>query len=242
MPPSNSGSWSIELDCDPAAPGAARLALRTWLEDLPPRVRDNALIAATELVSNAVRFGRPPIDLRARLAPGALHVEVSDQGDGRPRRRVPADDGGVGLNIVYLLADRVVIERGRPCVRCEFATTAGAAWSSLVPPDPAIYEVELVRQAATLRIVLRGDIDLTARPELDRLFAELDPSELDRVVIDLREVTFFDTTGLHMAHRFDRWGREHGVTVVFTRPIPDVMRALESAGLALRLTFLDDAG
>jgi len=87
------------LDRDAEAPRTARRALEAWLPDLPPRVRENALVAVTELVTNAVLFGRPPI-----------HV-----------RRVPSDDGGVGLNIVYLLADRVELETNRSSVRCEFA-------------------------------------------------------------------------------------------------------------------------
>ena len=58
-------------------------------------------------------------------------------------------------------------------------------------------------------------------------------------MIDLRDVTFLDSTGLHMAQRFDRWGRDNAVTVVFTRGIPAVMMALRAAGLADRLTFSD---
>jgi anti-anti-sigma regulatory factor len=120
-----------------------------------------------------------------------------------------------------------------------FGTTPGLSWSTGMPSDRDLHSVELIRQATTLRVVLRGDIDLAARPELDRLLAELDPSHLDLVVIDLREVTCFDSTGLYMAQSFDRWGRDNDVTVVFTRGIPAVMLALEAAGLADRLTFSD---
>ena len=88
--------------------------------------------------------------------------------------------------------------------------------------------------------MLRGDIDLSARPELERLFAELDRSPPERVVVDLREVTFFDTTGLQIAHRLHRWGRDNGVPVVFTPGSPPVMRALRATGLSVRLEFSDD--
>jgi two-component sensor histidine kinase len=116
-----SGCWSIALPKELAAPHAARRAFDDWLPELPIQVRQDALIAVAELVSNAVRFGRPPIRVSASLATDALVVEVSDDGSGRPRRRVPAEDGGLGLNVVYLLADRVVIDDDRPHVRCEFA-------------------------------------------------------------------------------------------------------------------------
>jgi anti-sigma B factor antagonist len=238
MHESESGCWAIELDCDPDAPRAARHALGAWLAHVPEHVRDNALIAIGELVANAVRFGRPPIHVGARVGADSLVIEVSDEGTDRPRRRVPGPDGGIGLNVVYLLAT-VEIETGRSCVRCTFGTTATSPWSRARPSDPEHYSVELVRQATTLRVLLRGDIDLSARPELDQLLAELDPSHVDRLVIDLREVTFFDSTGLHIAQGFDRWGSDNDVTVIFTRGIPAVMLALRAAGLEHRLTFSD---
>jgi anti-anti-sigma factor len=231
-----SGSWSIDLQQEPTAPQTARRALVERFPALPVQVRENALVAVTELVSNAVRFGREPIHVRAELGTERLVLEVEDEGQDRPRRRVPADDGGIGLNLVYLLTDRIEISRDRSRVRCEFDLAARRG----APMDPAIYEIELVTRGGTSRIVLRGDIDLSARPELERLFAELDRSPPERVVVDLREVTFFDTTGLHIAHRLDRWGSDNGVPVVFTPGSPPVMRALRAAGLSLRLEFTDD--
>jgi anti-anti-sigma factor len=239
MPHSNAGSWSIALEQDADAPQVARHALGEWLPDLPSHVTENALITVAELVANAVRFGRPPIHVAATVGTDALVVEVRDEGKDRPHRRVPADDGGIGLNVVYLLADRVEIEADRSCVRCAFSTTVDRSWSTGLPADPDHYSIELVRQGTTLRLVLRGDIDLTARPELDQLLADLDPAHLDRLVVDLREVTFFDSTGLHMAERLHRWGRDHAVAVVFTRGIRPVMLVLQAAGLAHRLAFSD---
>jgi anti-anti-sigma factor len=236
MPQIDSGSWAIELDRVPDAPRVARHALEARLANLPEQVRDNALIAVGELVANAVRFGRPPIRVHASVGADSLVIEVSDEGPDRPRRQVPAQDGGIGLNVVYLLADRVEIEPDRSCVRCTLDAT-GASSGSRASREPS--SVELVRQATTLRVLLRGDIDLSARPELDRLLADLDPSQLDRLVVDLRDVTFLDSTGLHLAQLFDRWGRTNHVTVVFTRGTPAVMLALRAAGLVYRLTFSD---
>ena len=232
-----SGSWSIELQQEPTAPQTARHALVERFPALPVQVRENALVVVTELVSNAVRFGREPIHLRANLEAERLVLEVEDEGqEQRPRRRVPAEDGGIGLNLVYLLTDRVEIARDRSRVWCEFDLAARRG----VPADPEVYEIELIRGPGTARIVLRGDIDLRARPEVERLVAELDRSPPERVVVDLREVTFFDTTGLHIAHRLDRWGRDNGKPVVFTPASEPVMRALRAAGLSLRLEFSDD--
>jgi anti-sigma B factor antagonist len=89
-------------------------------------------------------------------------------------------------------------------------------------------------------IVLTGEFDLAAKPALEDALRDLDPAGLERVIVDIREVTFFDTTGLNMATRLDRWGLDHGIPVSFTRGAPAVANALEAAGLALALTFTDD--
>ena len=109
----------------------------------------------------------------------------------------------------------------------------------MLPSDPPLYDIDVVRDAAKLRILLRGELDVAARPALEQLFLSLDPCGLEGVVVDIREVTFFDTTGLNMAYRLDRWGRDHGVAVLFTRAIPEVTRGLRAAGLTLSLTFSD---
>src|SRR4051794_20175406 len=130
-----SGSWSIELQQEPTAPQTARRTLVERFPALPVQVRENALVAITELVSNAVRFGREPIHVRAELAAERLVLEVEDEGEERPRRRVPAEDGGIGLNLVYLLTDRVEIARDRSRVWCEFDLAARRPAGA--PPAPA---------------------------------------------------------------------------------------------------------
>ncbi len=80
-----------------------------------------------ELVVDAVRFGSPPIQVCVSVAADVLVLEVSDEGKGRPRRRVPAEDGSIGLNLASLPADRAEIEAGRSCVSCEFGTSGGPA-------------------------------------------------------------------------------------------------------------------
>jgi anti-sigma B factor antagonist len=109
----------------------------------------------------------------------------------------------------------------------------------VLPSEPPLYDIALVRDEARLRILLRGEFDAAARPALEQVFLDLDPSRLERVLVDIRQVTFFDTTGLNMAYRLASWGREHGVDVLFTRAIAEVTRGLQAAGLTLSLTFSD---
>jgi anti-sigma regulatory factor (Ser/Thr protein kinase) len=69
---------------------------------------DVAVLLVSELVTNALLHGAPPVELRARLTPKGLRVEVSDSAPAQPVvRDTPLDTpGGQGLRLVDALASR----------------------------------------------------------------------------------------------------------------------------------------
>ncbi|MEO1062400.1 MAG: ATP-binding protein [Actinomycetota bacterium] len=75
----------------------------------------SAELVATELVSNAVRHGGPPIELRveADVSAGSLRIAVSDGGGGEPAIGAPSatTPGGRGLLLVDAMSDRWGVER-----------------------------------------------------------------------------------------------------------------------------------
>jgi anti-sigma regulatory factor (Ser/Thr protein kinase) len=88
----------------------ARRVLDAWLSswDLGGHHADLEL-AVGELVTNAVRHGKPPIRLVMAKLPDRIRVEVHDCGGGRPAirpaRQTGPDAGGWGLRIVDQLVD-----------------------------------------------------------------------------------------------------------------------------------------
>ncbi|MFD9324770.1 SpoIIE family protein phosphatase [Streptomyces sp. NPDC060065] len=97
-----------DLESDPAAVPRARSSvseqLSTWgLEDLA----FTAELVVSELVTNAIRYGRPPIRLRL-IHDRTLLCEVSDDSSTTPhqRRARVYDEGGRGLLLVAQLAER----------------------------------------------------------------------------------------------------------------------------------------
>jgi anti-sigma regulatory factor (Ser/Thr protein kinase) len=82
----------------------ARLA--EW--DVPTELGYDLELIVSELVTNAVRHGRPPVELRLRRAVDRLFVDVHDAAAAPPRMRHagPADDSGRGLLIVATLSER----------------------------------------------------------------------------------------------------------------------------------------
>ncbi|RVU29020.1 PAS domain S-box protein [Streptomyces antnestii] len=101
---------SLSVSSDPAEVAAARAwaadRLTAWgLEELSFVVE----LMVSELVTNAIRYGRPPVLLRLlRDQDGALICEVSDGGHTSPhlRHAGPDDEGGRGLFLVAQLTGR----------------------------------------------------------------------------------------------------------------------------------------
>ncbi|MGA8845443.1 MAG: SpoIIE family protein phosphatase [Nocardioides sp.] len=92
------------LDHSEHAPAVAREAISAHLLTcgVPAGVRDDVVLAVSELVTNAVLYASPPLSLRVACADQSVLVEVVDRTSLRPRRQRPTDDDehGRGLNIV----------------------------------------------------------------------------------------------------------------------------------------------
>ncbi|MFH8735891.1 SpoIIE family protein phosphatase [Streptomyces sp. NPDC017964] len=99
-------TWDV--DADPAEVARVRASvseqLTTWgLEELD----FTAELIVSELVTNAIHYGRPPIQLRL-IHDRTLMCEVADAGNTTPhlRRARVFDEGGRGLFLVAQLAER----------------------------------------------------------------------------------------------------------------------------------------
>jgi anti-sigma regulatory factor (Ser/Thr protein kinase) len=108
-------SAACRLCCDPVEVGrareVARIALPRW--GIAEHIGLVELIVS-ELVSNAVRHGEGPIEVRVSYACGDLWTEVHDQGQGRPVRQhaTTDDEQGRGLELLEGLIDLHSGERG----------------------------------------------------------------------------------------------------------------------------------
>ncbi|MCM3922480.1 ATP-binding protein [Frankia sp. AiPs1] len=122
-----------ELPYLPSAVPQARRVLREGMRmaELPEDVRSTAELLVSELVTNAVKYGQPPLWLLIEMRPGLIHASVSDTSTVLPQRRTAAPDaeGGRGLLVLDALAGSwgtIIAESGK------------YLWFDLpVPPTPA---------------------------------------------------------------------------------------------------------
>ncbi|CAO5245742.1 ATP-binding protein [Frankia sp. AgKG'84/4] len=97
-----------ELPYLPSAVPQARHVLRQGMRMLaiPEDARSTAELLVSELVTNAVKYGQPPLWLLIEMRPGLIHASVSDTSNALPQRRTVAPDaeGGRGLLVLDALA------------------------------------------------------------------------------------------------------------------------------------------
>ena len=101
--------------------------------------------------------------------------------------------------------------------------------------EPFRCEVEPDREAVLVRPV--GPLDLVTAPVVDAQLAELWPVGYARLVLELREVTFLDSSGLRLLVAWDVQGAADGVAFIIVPGSAFVRRVLQVAGVADRLTY-----
>jgi|tagenome__1003787_1003787.scaffolds.fasta_scaffold19321907_2 anti-sigma B factor antagonist len=89
------------------------------------------------------------------------------------------------------------------------------------------FEVRTWPDRARVVVALRGELDIDSvgavRAELD----DLDAAGWASIVMDLRELTFIDSTGLRLLIEADRGARRRGASLAIVDGSPAVERLLE---------------
>ena len=97
----------VVVDHGPTGPAQARAAVVHWAHAVGvDRLSDDLTLIVSELVTNAVRYGAPPVRVQVTADDATVTVAVHDSSPGGPVLRSPGPDaeGGRGLLLIDLLA------------------------------------------------------------------------------------------------------------------------------------------
>jgi CheY-like chemotaxis protein len=122
---------AIALPNDPASVARARRFVRSWCRAWDESaIVESTLLVVSELVTNAITHGGGLSELRLRLTPDVLRIEVLDAGIGSPEVTAShdTDEGGRGLRIVTMISRGWGVdtgENGSKVIWSELARVAG---------------------------------------------------------------------------------------------------------------------
>jgi anti-sigma B factor antagonist len=99
------------------------------------------------------------------------------------------------------------------------------------------FTVERQLESDRIRIVVTGELDMETGPRLREELLIVESEQPDTLVLDLRGVSFFDSTGLEIVLDAEVRAREAGRTLVVLPGDGEPRRVLELAEVTDRLTL-----
>jgi anti-anti-sigma factor len=90
-----------------------------------------------------------------------------------------------------------------------------------------------------VRVLPHGELDAATGPALERQIGELRDAGFRRLILDLSQLDFMDSTGLRLILKWDAEARQDGFSIEIVPGPPVVQRVFEVTGTAARLPFVD---
>ena len=90
-----------------------------------------------------------------------------------------------------------------------------------------------------IEVLLEGDVDIASADEIEARIRSVEAGDPSIILIDLRQVTFLDSSGLRLILGAAVRGDEAGRRLVLVRGPEQVQRVFELTNLESRLEFVD---
>ena len=103
-----------------------------------------------------------------------------------------------------------------------------------------ILELETKEGDGATHLILRGELDLSTVEKVEEELRRAEGAEPETVVLDLRELTFLDSTGLRTIVKADQRAKEAGKRFVVGKGPDTVHRVFTITRLDERLEMVDD--
>ena len=106
------------------------------------------------------------------------------------------------------------------------------------PPDGWLFRCEIEREGDGARVRAIGELDLDAVPALRAEISQLRQAGCHRVIIDLSELSFLDSSGLRLLLDCSAEARQDSHTIALIPGPRAVQRVFELTGTTEHLPFI----
>jgi anti-anti-sigma factor len=113
--------------------------------------------------------------------------------------------------------------------------SGGGAWPR--PDGVQRLRIDVRSDGDEVRVTPVGEVDIATVGQIDELIGGLHGAGFHLLVLDLRELTFMDSTGLQLAVRWDSYARQNGYSFAIIQGTPSIQRIFDITDLADRLPF-----
>jgi anti-sigma B factor antagonist len=110
-------------------------------------------------------------------------------------------------------------------------------YSSSPHVDLEPFRVEVHPERQRVRVVPIGELDIATVDEIDARLRDLNQAGFRRFVLDLRRLTFIDSSGVRLVLTWHAAARQNGIDFLVLEGPPAVQRVFEVAGLLDQLPF-----
>ena len=108
---------------------------------------------------------------------------------------------------------------------------------------PPGFACELIRAQNTVTARLHGELDVVTSEQAQRALEDALGADQSgqRLVIDLRDLRFIDSTGIRLLLRWDAASRADGFSVELVQGPEQIQRIFELVGLQRHFSFVEPA-
>jgi anti-anti-sigma factor len=110
------------------------------------------------------------------------------------------------------------------------------------PPSPGSLFISSTIDGGTACLALHGELDLASAPALESSLLEIEQQVPSRLVIDLGDLQFLDSTGLRLLLQANSRAEQRGSELVLRPGNAAVQRVFDVTGALDVLRFEDAAG
>jgi anti-anti-sigma factor len=101
------------------------------------------------------------------------------------------------------------------------------------------FDLRIVRSERGLQIVPSGELDIATAGQLDQAISDATADAVPELVLDLRELTFMDSSGLRTLAKANLKATQAGTALSIWRGPRQIERVLEISGLGPLLPLAD---